>query len=135
MTRGDVPGVRLLGRPFKPVALGLTLNMLIVAQSNFRGVDRGTIEPLSTIVAVLATVAVAFLILGWVMRLQRLAEAGLLLTAAVYMTRAAFIQFTNAWDQAVFFSLAAAIIAGGSYYLEVADRHLSLTRVRSKGDA
>lgn len=130
MTRGDVPGVRLLGRPIKPVALGLTLNMLIVAQANFRDMDRGTTPPMSTMLGVMAVVAVTALILGWVLRMQRLAEVGLLVTVFVYATRAVFIQLTNTWDEAVFFSLAAVIIAGGSYYLEVADRQLSGLRAR-----
>jgi hypothetical protein len=135
MTRGDLPGFNVLGRPFKPVALGLALNMLIVAQANFRDMDRGTTPPMSTMLGVMAVIAVTALILGWVLRLQRLAEIGLLVTVFVYATRAVFIQFTGTWDQAVFFSLAGVIIAGGSYCLEAADRQrLELCARRGTGE-
>ena len=52
---------------------------------------------------------------------QKVAEIGLLLVVAVYMTRAVFIWLSAGWDQAVFFSLATVVIAGGSYMLEAAE--------------
>jgi hypothetical protein len=122
MTKGDLEGAALWGRPVKPVAAGLTLNMLIVAQSNFRGMDRGTLPPLSWILGTAAVVAVACLIIGWVSNSQHLAEVGLLLTVGVYVARATFIMLENPWDQAIFFSLAVIVIAGGSYFLEANDR-------------
>ena len=121
MTHGDVPGVTLFGRPLKPVALGLTLTMVIVAQSNLRGADRGTEYPLSIILGVLAIAAAVTLAVGWVGKMQRIAEVGLLLVVGVYVTRAVFIQMTSPWDQAVFFSMSTAIIAAGSFMLEAAE--------------
>jgi hypothetical protein len=118
MTKGDLPGLTVFGRPLKPVAFGLTLAMVIVAQSNFRGADRGTEYPLSVFLGFAAVAAIVTLIVGWVCSRQRVAEAGLLLVVGVYVTRAAFIQMYNPWDQAVFFSLSTAIIAAGSYMLE-----------------
>lgn len=120
MTKGDLP-FRVFGRPLKPVALGLTLTMIIIAQSNLRGVDRGTDYPLSTILGVLAVVSAITLAVGWFWDRQTIAEVGLLLTVGVYTTRAAFIQFSTPWDQAIWFSLATVVIAGGAYMLEASD--------------
>lgn len=122
MTKGDLDTIRVGGRPLKPVALGLTLTMAIVAQANFRGIDRGTTPPLSYVVAAIAVVAFVALLWGWVGRNQRAAEIGLLLVVAAYSTRAAFVYLSSGFDQAVFFSLASVIIAGGSYLLEASSR-------------
>lgn len=122
MTKGDLDTIRVWGRPLKPVALGLTLTMVIVAQANLRAADRGTTPPLSYVVAAVAGAAVIALIWGWVGRSQRLAEIGLLLVVAAYATRAAFVYLSSGPDQAVFFSLASVIIAGGSYLLEATSR-------------
>jgi hypothetical protein len=121
MSKGDVEGLRVFGRPLKPVALGLTLTMIIVAQSNFRGADRGTEYPLSVVLGVLAVIAAVTLAAGWICGRQRIAEAGLLLVVGVYATRATFIQMVSPFDQAVWFSLATVIIAGGAYILEASD--------------
>lgn len=118
MTHGDVPGVTVFGRPLKPVALGLTLTMVIVAQANFRSEDRGTEYPLSFVLAILAVAAAVTLAVGWLGGRQKVAEIGLLLVVGVYAARAAFIQMVSPFDQAVFFSLATVVIAGGAYILE-----------------
>lgn len=115
---------RVLDRRIQPVALGLTLTMLVVAQANFRGFDRGTEPPLSYFVAVAATVAALALTVGWAMQKQRLVEFGLLMVVLAYAARAAAIAMTNPWDQAILFSLATVVLAGGSYYVEVLDRHV-----------
>lgn len=121
MTRGDLPGLTVFGRPLKPVAFGLTLSMVIIAQSNFRGADRGTGYPLSVLLGICAAAAAATLVIGWAGRLQRVAEVGLLLVVGVYVTRAVFIFLSSVPDQSVFFSLSTAIIAGGSFMLEAAE--------------
>ena len=122
MTKGDLDGPRLFGRPIKPVAFGLVLTMTIVLQANVRGIDRGTQPPLSYIVSILAFAAVIALAWGWIAGNQRCAEIGLLLVVAAYTTRAAFISLSSGPDQAVFFSLATVVIAGGSYLLEANSR-------------
>lgn len=114
--------LRFLGRPFKPVAFGLILTMIVVAQANFRGLDRGTLPPLSYVVAFLAGSAVAAMLIGVIAESNRALRIGFLLVVAAYTMRAAFIQMSNPGDAAVFFSLASVIIAGGAYMYEALDR-------------
>lgn len=112
-----------LGRSIKPFALMMTLTMAIIAQANFQGIDRGTEFPLSAIVGTIAALAALALIVGWAGNLRRLLEHGLLGVVLAYSIRAWFVMMSNPWDQAVFFSLAAVIGAGGAYFMEVAERH------------
>lgn len=124
MTKGDLTGLTVWGRPLKPVALGLTLTMVIVTQANIRGLDRGTQPPLSWLVALMSAAAVVTLLWGWIGRNQKAAEIGLLLVIGTYITRAAFIALESGLgEQAVWFSLATVVIAAGSYALEVDDRY------------
>ena len=112
-----------LGRSIKPFLLMMTLTMTIVAQSNFRGIDRGTQFPLSAIVGTIALAAAVALIAGWSGKLPRLLEYGLLGVVLAYSIRAWFVMMSNPWDQAVFFSLATVVGAAGAYFMEVAERH------------
>lgn len=111
------------GRAIKPFLLMLTMTMVIVAQSNFRGMDRGTEFPLSVLVGIVAAGSAVALLVGWAGRFPRIMEYGLLGVVTAYGIRAAFIMLASPWDQAVFFSLAACIGAGGAYFLEVSERH------------
>ena len=113
----------VFGRVVKPMMLLMTLTMTIVAQSNLRGIDRGVEPPLSVLLGVIAVVAVVFLLFGWAAKQRKMMEYGLLAVVLVYLTRAAFIMFSSAWDQAVFFSLAVVLCAGAAYFMEVAERH------------
>lgn len=112
-----------LGRSIKPFLLMMTLTMVIVAQANFRGIDRGTEFPLSTLVGSIAAGSAIALLAGWTGKLPRLLEYGLLGVVLAYSIRAWFVMMSNPWDQAVFFSLAAAVGAAGAYFMEVAERH------------
>ena len=116
------PILTFLKRPLKPVMLGLTIIMSIIAQANWRGIDRGVTPPLSYLVAILASTAVVTMIVGWAAGKPRLLEFGLLATIAAYTTRAAFIWMVNPWDQAGFFGIAVVVMAGGTYILERGDR-------------
>jgi hypothetical protein len=121
MTRGDLPRFTTYGRPLKPVALGLSLAMIVIASVNVHGFDRGVIPPLTFLLAGGASLAAVCMIAGWVLRSQRAAEVGLLLVVAVYITRGAFIFLSSGFDQAVAFSITSSIIAGGAYLLESSD--------------
>ena len=112
-----------LGRTIKPFLLMLTLTMIIIASSNFRGMDRGTEFPLSMIVGVVATLAAIALLVGWAGNMPMVMEYGLLGVVLAYGIRAWFIMLSNPWDQAVFFSLATVLGAAGAYFMEVGERH------------
>jgi hypothetical protein len=121
MTRGDLPRLAVWGRPLKPVALGLSLAMVVIAATNLSGYDRGVTPPLTWFLAAAGTTAAVCLVAGWVCRSQRFAEVGLLLVVLTYTTRAAFVYLSTGFDQAVAFSVTSSIIAGGAYLLEAAD--------------
>lgn len=103
----------------QPVAAGFALAMVVVMVQNLREEDRGIHPPLSYILVIAAAAAAAALIAGWVGQRARLMQLGLLLVFLTYVTRAAFVALSTPGDQAVFFSLAISIIAGGSWWLEV----------------
>ena len=124
----------LFGRAIKPFMMLLTLTMIIVAQSNLRGIDRGVEPPLSVFLGVIAVCAAVCLIVGWVSQRKMVLEHGLLAVVFVCLTRAVFIQMSSVWDQAVFFSLAVVASAGSAYFMEVAERHYDRHRgVIAKG--
>jgi hypothetical protein len=100
----------------------LVLYMIIVVQSNVRGIDRGVEPPLSLIIAALSGVALVFLAAGWITRRHRFILAGLALVVLTFSTRAAFIQMVNPWDNAVWFSIANVLAAAGAYVLEYRGR-------------
>ena len=121
--RSGAPRPTILGRPLEPLILGLVLTMVIVALANWQASDRGTQYPLSVVVAVAATAAAAMLAIGWCCNRRRLVEYGLLAVVLAYSTRAWFILISNdGIDNAVWFSLATVVMAGGAYFLEANDR-------------
>jgi xanthine/uracil permease len=127
--RSGAPRPTVLGRPFEPLLLGLTLTMVIVALANWQASDRGTQYPLSVIVAIAASVAAVMLVIGWCCKTRRLVEYGLLAVVLAYSTRAWFILISNdGIDNAVWFSLATVIMAGGAYFLEANDRRYARGR-------
>lgn len=114
--------ISIFGRPAKPVAFGFAIFMITFTVSNL--LDRGVFKASlwGDVVAVVAGAAFTLLVLAWFINSQRLAEYGLLLSCTVFITRGMFLALTLGFDrQDVYFSLANAIIAGGSYFLERTD--------------
>ena len=95
MTKGDLDGVQIWGRPIKPVALGLSLLMLTLAVVNIT--DTGVFEDmlLGDVVAVLAVGSFTALMVGWFARYQIAAEIGLFSASVVYLIRGSFAVFTG----------------------------------------
>ena len=121
----DLPGIQVLGRPLKPVALGFAGATGYLALNNVTesGVFAGA--PLvSNLLGVAFAVTCVLLCVGWWARSQRLAEWGLLAAFACLISRfigtgliAGFgLQPIPAWP-----SLWWAVIAGGAFLLERAD--------------
>jgi hypothetical protein len=128
MTTLTMPPLNLrwyvLGRPVKPVAAGLMLSMLAVAYWTASG--RGELGPTAWayVVAVVALAAAAALLVGWQRPSQRLAEYGLAAAFAVWVFRAVAVGLSGTVPfsgESLMLSLSVAVIAAGSYALEVAD--------------
>lgn len=118
MTKGDLDGVSFLGRPVKPIALPAAFLMAVLMVYNI--VDAGVLHDLwlGDIVSILAGVSCIMLVLGWIIRSQRLIEFGLLAGCVVYVMRASFVIFVDGFAQSFYLSLGAAGLFGGAYFLE-----------------
>ena len=122
MAPQNLTGVLVFNRPIKPVALGFVILMGVLAYFNLSGTDVLKDELLSGGIGVLAIVAGVFLIIGWIGRSQLYAELGLLLAAAVYITRSVFLIMDQGFGTiGVWLGLGVSVIAAGAYLLETWD--------------
>lgn len=118
-------GWDVLGRPLRPVALGLALLCAILAVANATATDAIGPSVWRHVVAVVAALdAVLFLAAWWTGRVAWMRVA-LLAAVGVHVARAAFFVLVlgvsslgvpDLWQ-----GLAVAVIAGGSYLLEKGD--------------
>lgn len=124
MTKGDLNGFRVLGRPVKPVAFGLTGLMVTICILNLIDFDHFEDNVLGDFVAVLCAISAGLLIAGWVGKKQWAAEYGLLTAAAVYVIRGSFVGLLyGPSSEGLWLSLWASTIAGGAFLLERLDTH------------
>lgn len=111
--------LRFLGRPVKPVSLGYAIFMIVFTIYNLLDLGVFKASLWGDVVAVIAMSSFTLLTLAWIINSQRLAEYGLLLSCTVFIIRGTFLGLTLGFGrQDVYFSVANAIIAGGSYWLE-----------------
>ena len=128
MTRGDLEGLTFFNRPIKPVALGITVLMIVLTIFNIQedGIFGDTV--LATGIALMAFTSAACLCFGWFGRGQMMAAAGLLLASITCVVRSVFaLLVIGPADQTMWLSLGAGIISGGAFLLERWD-------VRSHGE-
>ncbi len=119
MTKGDLDGVQVWGRPIKPVAFGLSVLMLTLTVYNIFNVGVFGSLFLGDVIAVLTGTSFVMLMLGWFAKNQLLAEFGLITAFTAYTLRASFILFSSGpTAEGFYLSIGAAIIAGGAYLLE-----------------
>lgn len=114
--------IKVFGRPAKPVAFGLGVYMFAFVIYNI--FDNGVFgaSRWGDIFSIIAGSALALLCVSWILNSQRLAEVGLLLSCTVFLIRAVFIALTvGLGAEGLYYSIASAIIAGGSYFLERTD--------------
>lgn len=124
MTKGDLAGVLVWGRPVKPVALGATWLMATIVGYNLFNQGLFGHLVIGDLVAVLAGSSYVLLMAGWFGRSQWAAEVGLLLACVVYILRGSFAAlYVSPRNEGVWLSLGAAIILGGAYLLEHWDEH------------
>ena len=125
MSPSNLPPPYFLGRPIKPVALGLMLAMGVVCVSGLT--DTGVLgaSAWGDLLSAVALVAVVFFLLGWLWRLQPFAELALAVTVGVFATRAAFVFLLDGALSTSFpaagLSLSFAVVACGSFALERLD--------------
>ena len=142
VTRGEIPGVRILGRPFKPSAVGLiiggftlTVNTLLLFFGSHPAIPipgddnigANVLETAPSSIAALvmglfAGASVLLMVLAWGIRSQRIYEFGLLLSFGAWTSR----WFGIALDQEFWYAMlpfAVSIMAVGAYWLERADEH------------
>ena len=111
--------VNVLGRPFKPVALGFCVSMPALAIYNY--LDVGILGDSGWGDAIGAVAGISFVLLigGWFWSKQQMTEHGLLLVFVAYLARALWFLFTvGLSSQSLWLSLSVVIIGGGSFFLE-----------------
>lgn len=119
---GDVHGVRLGGRRFKPVALGVAVMMvglIIAGLWNLGGYDYPVFQRFGAIVPLIAVILMCW---GWWKDSDRWAQYGLLVAFFVYLGRSLFLAVEDPTGDSLLLALGTTIIIGGSYILEVQNR-------------
>lgn len=119
MTKGDLDGVTVWGRPIKPVAAGACILMATLTIYNI--IDKGVFGELllGDVVAVLSGASLGMMMFGWFGRSQTMAEFGLMAGCISYVMRGSFVLFYNGpGAEGVWLSLGAVVILGGAYLLE-----------------
>lgn len=123
-TQAELPRVVWLGRPVKPLAVGLIIALLAVTiNTRWPVADSGGSydDPVGLLAA--ATLIVMFA--SWVRRSQRMYEWALLFTAGVFVARAVGVALFSDYALTGMLPFSVAVLAGGSYVLERAgDIHL-----------
>jgi hypothetical protein len=118
VTKGDLDYL-VLGRPLKPVALGMAVLMLTLTVVNLLNLGDLGATSFGDLVSIMSGASFITLMGGWIGKSQQAAEAGLLLACITYVLRSSFLFLTNGpSSHGVYLGIGAAIIAGGAYLLE-----------------
>ena len=108
--------IALFGRRVRPVALGLLIWNLAVAWSI--ATEARQVGWIEHAIAVAAVVASLLFLLGWVCRSDAEEAAGLALTFFVAAWTIAWLALTVGWTPRELTTVAIAVIAAGSFWLE-----------------
>jgi hypothetical protein len=124
-TRPDTfPDKEFLGRPFKPVALGVTFMMLgLVAIPIFNLGAEGR-DIFDWVAAGFALAAAGLLSAGWWTARLRLAEYGLAVATFAYLLRFTHLLIKEAGGDSPTLAFGVLVIIAGSYVLEANDRRV-----------
>lgn len=119
MTKGDLDGVTLLGRPIKPVALGISV--IMASYTLFNVLNLGVFQDiiLGNVLSVIAGMSFVLLTVGWWGKSQKMAEWGLLAAAVTFLLRSSFVFLVGGFkDERVYLTLGMVTISCGAYLLE-----------------
>jgi len=118
----DVIGVRVAGRRFKPVALGVVVMMLgliVAGLWNLGGYEHETFQRVGAIVPL---AAIVLLVWGWWKDSDKLEQYGLAVAFFAYLGRLIFLAIEDPVGDSLLLALGTTVIIGGSYVLEVQNR-------------
>ena len=118
-----IGGVKVVGRRFKPVALGVTIIMIGLAVAGVLkwGTFSGYGGPLLVLQIAASAVAAGLLIYGWWKDRERWAEWGLLVATFAYLERAVYLTIADTFGDSVLLAYGVLVIIAGSYVLEAND--------------
>lgn len=115
-------GHPMMGRPFRPVALGVTILMLAFVAIPVFNLGEHAREGGDVINAVFGVVAAAMLSVGWWTSSLRWAERGLAVAMFAYIFRLVHLLLTEGFSDHVSLAFGVTVIIAGSYVLEANDR-------------
>jgi xanthine/uracil permease len=117
-----LPGRSILGRPFKPVALGVTILMIglsVIPVFNLGLYGRDWFD---WILSTVSLAAAGLLVTGWWKNDTRWTERGLAVATFVYLARFIYLVLIEPLEDSVSLAFGVLVIIAGSYILESNDR-------------
>lgn len=121
MANDTINGVKLLGRPFKPVALGVTILMIGLIAIGLFNLGDYPHRPFQLVGTVFPAAAAVLLILGWAKVNTKWTGFGLALALFTYLGRVIFLAIEDPISDNLLLAFGATIVIAGSYVLEVND--------------
>ena len=111
-----------LGRPVKPLAIGLILALLPIAFNGWVVALGGQTLLNSTgddmAIGIVATLALLLMFVGWVVKSQWTFEAALLFVVGAFTARAFMVLFLDPYPLEAMLPLSVAVFAAGAFVLE-----------------
>lgn len=119
-TPAEIPRVTLLGRPVKPLAIGILIALFAIGFNGYKYIaeSAGYDQPL----AIIAALTLLLMLSSWFLRSQKMFEWSLLFTAGIFTARAAGVAFEYGHLAGGLLPFSVAVLTGGSYILEKADQ-------------
>jgi xanthine/uracil permease len=114
----------LLGRPFKPVALGVTILMIglsVIPVFNLGLYGRDWFD---WVLSTVSLFAAGLLVTGWWKNDTRWTERGLAVATFVYLARFIYLVLVEPLEDSVSLAFGVLIIISGSYIMESNDRRV-----------
>lgn len=113
---------RFLGRPVKPLAIGMILALFPIALNGWLtafGASR-VLHPTGDDMAIgaVSTISLIAMLVGWMIKSQSVFEASLLFIVGAFSARSFLVLFTDQYPLEFMLPLGVAVFAAGAYVLE-----------------